>query len=210
MLGMKEVHVFPLGYDISGIMKIITGLRDGTLMLLLPEKLDERAKSSLASLQAFISGLNARGSGFETQEFRVSFEPQRDISELIRVLSTFESRNFYISGGMRYFALVLYYVASMFGTPVSVILEENSSVVKIPPVPAKKLKGIHVSVLKTLSDGPLSLKQISLKIEKSESTISRALHELQEIDAIARDGRSYRATPVGRALAHVGELSTDA
>ncbi|MGC9209509.1 MAG: CRISPR-associated CARF protein Csa3 [Nitrososphaeria archaeon] len=203
-------YVFPLGYDISGIVKVITDLHDeGSVVLVLPQDLDSRARSSLDSLRAFISGLNARGSRYEIEEVKVTFDPQRDISALIGALSSFGTRRFYITGGMRYLALLVYYAASFFESPASVLVEENSSMLTFPPLPARRLKAAQMAVLRELMEGPMSVRQLSQRLGRSQAALSRTISVLLGMQAVSRDGRLYRITELGKAITGLQELQAD-
>lgn len=208
---MKAAYVFPLGYDVSGIEMILGGLSgEGTVLLLLPKELDYRAKASLDSLKAFVSGMNARGSSLDVRELYLSLKPEKDIPALILELTKYENRNFYATGGMRYFSLLLYYAASFFRTDVKVIIEDDSSVVSFPAVPFKGLKPIHLRILKNLAYSPRSVKRLSAELGRSRSTVERALKDLVMMKAVAKDGKGFAITELGTALSNGDALGEDA
>ena len=197
--------MFPLGYDVTGVEKVISSISEGTVLILVPEDLDERAKASLDSLSAFVSGMNARGSKLNLDQMRVAFNPERDIAGLLKKLSGFDYARFYYTGGMRYLSILLYYAASVFGKEMSVLLESNSSIVAFPAVPFKGIKPVHVRLLKSLLSGPASLKKLSDDIGRSRSTTSRALGELLRIKAVSKNEKGYEITELGSAILKLAE-----
>jgi len=202
---------------ISSILR--HGLSDGDKILLItPERRDERSEAALRDLKAFIT---THLKNVEISELRISIDdPATSIYKLKRTIEDGRGRKCIInlSGGMRVVVLFTYIAVLLAEHPDIVVeleTEDRKTVVEVPKVrltdfiEVKKLPQLAREIMKQLLQGPLDMATLRKDLKVPASTFHNAQMKLLERGYIMREkkGKTFilRLTPSGELLARLIE-----
>ncbi|ARM76980.1 CRISPR-associated CARF protein Csa3 [Acidianus manzaensis] len=183
-----KVLVLSLGFTVEYLVRIIStrGTSDVEKIIIFTSFGEDplsrkRAEDTINYAKDYLSkaGLN-----YEIKALDISKSFLNVVLQIAETLKKYNEMEIYILGGMRLFALSLYYyglVAKSLNKNVKVILytEDMSLIGELPLTIPEKLKDEEIKILKVI-ENQKSLKDIAKSLNKSISTISKQMDSLEE------------------------------
>ncbi|MEM4488614.1 MAG: CRISPR-associated CARF protein Csa3 [Desulfurococcaceae archaeon] len=218
---MNKTVLATFGWTEASVISSILrhGLSNGDkILLIMPERRDERSEAALRDLKAFIT-THLKNIGIS--ELRITIDnPATSIYELKRAIEAERDRKCIInlSGGMR--AVVVFtYIAALLAEHPNIVVEleteDRKTVIEVPKmrladfIEVKKLPQLAKEIMKKLLRGPLDVATLRKDLNAPTSTLYYAQMKLLERGYIMREkkGKTFilKLTPFGELLARLME-----
>ncbi|MEM0235744.1 MAG: CRISPR-associated CARF protein Csa3 [Thermosphaera sp.] len=218
---MNKTIMATFGWTEASVISSILrhGLGNGDkILLVMPERRDERSEAALRDLKAFIT---THLKNVEISELRISVDnPATSIYKLKRAIEAERGRRCIInlSGGMR--AVVVFtYIAALLAEHPDIIVEleteDRKTVIEVPKVrladfiEVEKLPQRAKEIMRKLLQGPLDVVTLRKDLNVPASTLHYAQMKLLERNYIMREkkGKTFilKLTPSGELLARLME-----
>jgi len=218
---MNKTVLATFGWTEASVISSILrhGLSDGDkILLIMPERRDERSEAALRDLKAFIT---THLKNTEISELRISIDnPVISIYKLKRVIEDERGRRCIVnlSGGMRAAVLLTYIAALLAEHPDTIVeleTEDRKMIVEVPKIrltdfiEVKKLPQLAREIMRQLLRGPLDVATLRKDLNVPASTLYNAQMKLLERGYITREkkGKTFilRLTSSGELLARLME-----
>ncbi|MGC8696326.1 MAG: ArsR family transcriptional regulator [Conexivisphaera sp.] len=202
-----RTRVISLGFDATPAIALVSRLGtagdDGYLFVGYGGPSSSvRAKPARQAILEFFSGLAAHGVDVKVDFVEAVGNPDLDVPELALRLADAGVVEFYVLGGMRYHAVLLYVVSQVLPgeSAFYVTNEATMDLVRFPVQKMRDLREGRVDVLRALLEGPTTERRLALLSDRSQSRVSRILKELVAAGLVeGPDPHKYRLTGLGRA-----------
>jgi CRISPR locus-related DNA-binding protein len=203
--------ILSFGFDVGIVMRTLSdySLRSGdSIVLVVPDDDSEKKISSIKEVEKFVSTLAERGLSLSLKIMEVDDQNiEESVMKICEYMLSHPDNEFYLeaSGGVRSICTAITITAMLMGNMVKsfATLSEAASkkmFVDVPPYD-NTLSDAKMVLLGLLSK-PLTIKEISSRMKKNISTVSRHLEELEKKKLVRKDGEGYGCryslTPYGR------------
>ncbi|BCS94302.1 CRISPR-associated CARF protein Csa3 [Metallosphaera javensis (ex Sakai et al. 2022)] len=199
-----KVLVLSLGFTVEYLVRIIStrGTSDINKIIIFTSFGEDplSRKRSEDTINYAKDYLTKAGLEYEIKALDISKSFLNVVLQIAEVLRKYNEMEIYILGGMRLFALSLYYyglIAKNLNKNVKVVLYTEDMTLKgeLPLTIPKSLKEEEIKILKNLNDKK-TIKDLAELLQKSVSTISKQIDSLEENNLVQckRIGNSKECT----------------
>lgn len=189
-----------LGFDATQAIALIgrlgVGSADEFVFVSYSEE-TPRAELAARAVESYFTELRASGSGANYRFLRLSGSVDDDVLSLASECVGHEA-SMYAVGGMRYAVVAMFLACQACGCSYYVINEAKPEVTRMP-CPAIQVSRPSLRVLRALSYGRMSLRELASELGRSRSSVARQLRQLEAL-GLAGGGSGYSLTGLGRAV----------
>ena len=211
--------ILSFGFDVGIVMRTLSdySLKSGDgIVLVVPDDDNEKKISSIKEVEKFVSTLGERGLSLTLEIIEVDDQNiEESVMRICEYMLSHPDNDYHLeaSGGVRSICTAVTITAMLMGDFVKsfATLSEAASKKMFVEVPVydNTLSEAKMNLLHLLSKEPLVIKEISSRIRKNISTVSRHLEELEKKKLVRKDGEGYGCkyslTPYGKIVLRMNE-----